>query len=98
MKTLLAVLLLLPGLAAAKPCPAGTTQFKDACVQDDAQPYLAEAVKPSDEKPPSDKMPSWQREGVTIVNVKNTADDDKNMDKEKAEADAEGKRKAGITK
>lgn len=97
MKTLIAVLLLLPGLAVAKSCPAGTTQFKDACVQDDAQPYLAEAVKPSDEKPPSDKMPSYQREGISIsTTVTNMAADDEKADREKAEADAEGKHAAGI--
>lgn len=97
MKTLLAVLLLLPTLAVAKSCPAGTTPYKDACVQDDAQPYLAEAVKPSDEKVPDDKMPSYQREGISIsTTVTNMAAADEKADAEKRAADAEGKRAAGI--
>lgn len=91
---LIALLLLLPVTAGA--CPSGTEPFKGVCVDSNAQPYLADPVQPSDEKPPSDKMPSYQREGVTPVTRPNTLDEDIKLDREKAEADAEGKRAAGI--
>lgn len=50
----------------------------------------------SDEKPPRDKMPSWQREGVTVVDRPSTSDSDAKADLEKVSADKEGKRTAGI--
>lgn len=59
---LILILLLLPAVAVA--CPKGTESFKDTCVSYDSQPYFGKPVEPSDEKPPSDKMPSYQREGV----------------------------------
>lgn len=93
MKTLIAALLLLPVVAVA--CPNGTTPFKDTCVVE-LEPYKATPVKPSDELPPDDKMPSYQREGVVIVNAVNTSDRDKDADKAKEQADREGKHAAGI--
>lgn len=50
----------------------------------------------SEEKPPADKMPSWQREGVTISTVTNMALSDEKADLDKATAVKEGKRRAGI--
>jgi hypothetical protein len=56
----------------------------------------AEVNWASDEKPPEDKMPSWQREGISIVNAPSTAKADEEADRAKAEANEEGRRTAGI--
>lgn len=94
MKSLIVLsLLLVSGFAVA--CDKGCFAFKDTCACD-AEPYQAETVKPSDEKPPSDKMPSYQREGVVLINAPSTADADAKADQEKAQASAEGKQAAGI--
>lgn len=50
----------------------------------------------SDEKPPSDKMPSYQREGVTVINAPNMADEDAKSDRDKIDANAEGRKSAGL--
>lgn len=50
----------------------------------------------SDEPPPQEKMPSYQREGVTIVNAPNMAAEDERMDKERLDAEQEGRKRAGI--
>jgi hypothetical protein len=50
----------------------------------------------SDEKPPSDKMPSYQREGITVIDAPNMAAEDTKADQEKIQADAQGKKSAGI--
>lgn len=91
---LIALLLLLPGLAVA--CDKGCEKFKDTCVCNDATPYFGNPVQPSDEKPPSDKMPSWQREGFKVVGATNTLTSDENADKTKTQADREGKHAAQI--
>lgn len=64
----------------------------------DILPEIAKPVQPSDEKPPSDKMPSYQREGISVVTAPNTATEDEKADAEKRTADAEGKKAAGIRK
>ncbi len=76
-------------------CPQGYFEYKGDC-QADIKPISAPAVRPSDEKPPSDKMPSYQREGVSIVDEKNMAYEDAKADEEKRDADAQGKKSAGI--
>lgn len=50
----------------------------------------------SNEKPPSDKMPSYQREGITVISAPSMADSDAQADLDRLSADKEGKRKAGI--
>lgn len=62
MKSLL-ILLALSGSAVA--CDKGCVEYEGNCACDqkpagDTTP----SVKPSDEKPPSNKMPSYQREGI----------------------------------
>lgn len=76
-------------------CPAGYFEYKDTCAAD-LKPYTAKPVQPSDEKPPSDKMPSYQREGVNVVAAPSMVADDEKQDQDKRDATAEGKRKAGI--
>lgn len=81
--------------AAAVACGPGSYAFKDTCVVD-IQPIAEPSVKPSDEKPPTDKMPSYQREGITVITVPELSASDAKADREKAEADQSGKRAAGI--
>lgn len=50
----------------------------------------------SDELPPSDKMPSYQREGISIVPVKDMTQEDIKTDRDKADADAQGRAMAGL--
>jgi hypothetical protein len=50
----------------------------------------------SDEKPPENKMPSYQREGITVIDAPNMAVEDEKQDAEKRAADAQGKKAAGL--
>ncbi len=92
-----AVFIVLLSASSAVACPKGQSVWQDGCVVD-IQPEIAKPVQPSDEVPPTDKMPSWQREGITIVPAASstTADDDANADKAKRDADAQGRKAAGI--
>lgn len=94
MKILL-VLLLLPVSAQAVNCGKDAYEYRGECVAD-IKPITAEPVKPSDEKPPEDKMPSYQREGIQIINAPNMAEEDAKADAEKRSADEQGKQSAGI--
>jgi hypothetical protein len=47
-------------------CPKGSSEWQGGCVVDIA-PEVAPPVQPSDEKPPTDKMPSYEREGANVV-------------------------------
>jgi hypothetical protein len=81
--------------AVAVTCGKGQYVYRNECV-DDIQPEIAQPVQPSDEKPPEDKMPSYQREGVTVVDAPSMVDADSKADAEKASADAQGKQAAGL--
>lgn len=76
-------------------CPEGQSEWQDGCVVDIA-PEIAAPVQPSDEKPPEGRMPSWQRDGVFIVDVKNWDTEDRKADQDKLDADKDGKKAAGI--
>lgn len=93
MKYLLIVLLLVPVSLVA--CPKGSYEYNGGCEMD-IQPQQAPSVKPSEERPPSDKMPSYQREGVKVIDVPNMAGEDAKLDREKVEADRDGKKAAGL--
>ena len=81
--------------AAPVTCGKGSFEYRGECVVD-IPPITAEAVLPSDEVPPKDKMPSWQREGITVIEAPNLADADAKADAEIRAANMEGKRAAGI--
>lgn len=89
-----AILILMLQTAAFASCKDGyvPTDVEGVCQASD----VTNAVKPSDELPPSDKMPSWQREGVTVVDAPNLEAQDRKDDDEKVAADKEGKSKAGL--
>lgn len=76
-------------------CDKGCFIYRGECACDIA-PETAPVVKPSDEKPPSDKMPSYQREGVSIVDAPNMAFLDSKADQDKRDAEIQGKKAANI--
>lgn len=59
MLILILMFLALPAIA----CDKGCFEYQGNCACD-SMPERAPDVQPSDENPPSDKMPSYQREGV----------------------------------
>lgn len=76
-------------------CPKGSEPYGDVCVLD-LKPETAPTVKPDDVQAPQTHNDPWKAEGVQVYDAPNTAEQDRNWDKAKADADAEGKRKAGI--
>lgn len=95
MKTLaLMLLLVVPAVA----CKQGETLYEGACAANLAPTETVRMPdeKPSDEKPPTDKMPSWQREGIHADMPNSTAGADDISDRQKADAIIEGKKKAGV--
>lgn len=79
-------------------CPPGSIEIEGVCAADlkPEQPTQADGVQPSDEKPPLDKMPSYEREGIHAETPPSMAAQDVKMDAEKAQANAQGKKAAGI--
>jgi hypothetical protein len=95
MKTAIVVLLFLPAIAGAA-CKKG---FVPTDVPGVCQEGFSSQTNPawvSDEKPPSDKMPSYQREGIKVIDVPSTMHDDAMADQEKRDAEDQGKKAAGI--
>ena len=88
-------LLLLSVPATAVNCPKGSTEYGGVCASDQT-PEGGPSAKPSDEKPPQDKMPSYEREGIKAATPPSLAPQiQAQMDAEKA-ADKAGKLAAGI--
>lgn len=94
MKSLIAVLFLaVPAVA----CPTGTLAYEGVCAADPRPAVVAvDYVKPSDEKPPTNKMPSYQREGIHADMPNSVAGADDIADRQKADAIIEGKKKAHV--
>lgn len=59
-------------------------------------PEIAPSVQPSDEKPRHNGIPSWQSGEVIASTQPNLADVDRRADLERTNANAEGKRAAGL--
>lgn len=79
-------------------CGTGCYEYNGACACDQTPSISGNVyVKPSDEKPPKSGMPSWQDPGVKADLPQNLIYQDAKLDREKSEADAEGKRAAGIS-
>ncbi len=94
MKTIIVILLLSVSSAWAT-CNTGCYEYNGICACD-IRPISAPPVQPSDEKPPRDKMPSYQRDGVKVIDIPSCAADDAKQDMEKAEAEAQGMKEAGL--
>ncbi len=95
-KLLIVILLTSPVVLA---CEKGCVEYQGNCACD-APANKAETVTDasviSDEKPPQDKMPSYQREGIHADMPTSTAAQDAIVDAQKLQANGEGKKAAGI--
>jgi hypothetical protein len=76
-------------------CKSGyePSDVEGVCVESSVNPSMKYA---SDEKPPSDRMPSYEREGVKILDAPDLTKQDEQLDKEKDSANKAGKKEAGI--
>lgn len=78
-------------------CDPGCEEHYGVCACD--QKPVADTtppIQPSDEEPPKDKMPSYQREGVKADMPESLSAQDAKADMERAQADSEGKKAAGL--
>ncbi len=89
-----ALVLLLPYLMAMT-CEKGCYVYEGVCACDQS-PETAQPVKPSDEKPPKDKMPSYQREGVVVDMPKSQSTEEEDAARRREDAKFLGKRAARI--
>jgi hypothetical protein len=82
--------------ASAMACPKGSTEYEGNCAIDLPVAESEKPVAPSDEKPPTDKMPSYEREGVHALMPPSLVAQDEKEDQQRAQATDEGKKAAGI--
>ena len=94
MKTIIVVLLFAASSAWAT-CNQECYEYNGVCACD-IKPYGDSSVHASDEKPPEDKMPSYQREGIKVLELPSLGGEDIKADQAMAEADEIGKKAAGI--
>lgn len=100
MKRLILMLSLAGNAVNAVACDKGCSVYQispnqSTCACDEPT-AIGAPVKSSDAKVPTDKMPSYQREGVHVDMPKSLIEDDEKMDQERAAADFAGKKRAGI--
>lgn len=97
MKKSLFILMLFMTGSNATACAPGCAPYQGTCACDQ-RPEVSSLpeTKPSEEKPPRDKMPSYQREGIKVdMPISMTAVIQKEIDDKNA-ADTQGKAAAGI--
>src|ERR1700758_3214130 len=78
-------------------CPDGWVEWEGHCAaipQPEAQ--SVKEFQPSNEKPPRHPEPPWQRGDVIADMPQSLASQDAKLDQERAEADAQGKKAAGV--
>lgn len=94
MKTL-SIILLLASIGWA--CDEGCTEWKDSCACEAKKGSAPEETNyASDEEPPKHPQPEWERGLVNVIRVPELSAQDHAYDQEKAKADLEGKKAAGI--
>lgn len=67
-----------------------------ACTQEPERPIPAQEIQPSKEKPRKEQQAEWQTGNVKADMPHSMSAEDERLDKEKATADFEGKRAAGL--
>lgn len=90
---LLAVALVASEAAA---CDKGCVDYEGTCACDAPAEKAPSIQAVSDEKPPEEKMPSYQRDGVHADMPPSTAAQDALSDEQKSQASSEGKKAAGL--
>ena len=96
MKTL--IVILFASSVAFAACPKNQIEYEGTCADLPApsEQALAPMIQTSTEKPPSDKMPSYEREGIHAETPPSLAAQDAKQDQDRAQAEAQGKASAGI--
>lgn len=99
MKLTLAISIVVLCTIVAMSCPKGTIDYQGICA--DMPSADTETLAPavgvvSDEKPPRHPEPAYERGEVTVDNLQSKIYEDSKMDQEKAQADADGKKAAGL--
>jgi len=80
-------------------CPTGCSQYEGNCACDEKTITATVTVQPgvvSDEKPPRHPQPAYERGDVTVDTPPSLAGQDEKQDREKANANFEGKKAAGL--
>jgi hypothetical protein len=79
-------------------CPKGTVEHEGTCASMPSpdESALAPLISTSDEQPPVDKMPSYEREGIRAEMPSSLAAQDAKLDLEKSSAEQAGKKAAGL--
>ena len=96
MKTL--IVILFASSVAFAACPKNQIEYEGTCADLPApsEQALAPMIPTSTEKPPSDKMPSYEREGINAVNPPSLAAKDMETDRNNRCADLKGKKSAKL--
>ncbi len=89
---LLIALLSIPAIS----CQNGCTEYQGSCACDAVPEKAVQTIQPSDEKPPTDKMPSYQREGIVADMPPSMAVKDLKADQDRDAAELQGKLSAGL--
>lgn len=93
-RALLLGMLLVAQSAAA--CNKGCEEHQGVCACDQKPDAAPDVQAASEEQPPKDKMPSYQREGIHADMPASTAGADARMDADRLAADQAGKKAAGV--
>ena len=76
-------------------CPSGCIPYHEVCACDQ-KPEEAKAVKPDDAKPHEKGSPAYESGEVNIISAPSLTQSDEKLDQDKRNADAEGKKAAGL--
>lgn len=93
MTMVIAVLLV---AANAVACQPGCYSYQGICACDQVAEKAVQTFQPSNEKPPKSGMPSYQAENIKAEMPASMAGQDAKLDQEKADADVQGKKLAGL--
>lgn len=93
MKTFIVVLFLALPCGA---CSTGCSPYEGLCACDQRAEQPIQTYKPSDEKPSRHPEPAYQRGEVKALTPPSLVSEDETLDREKADATAQGKKAAGV--
>lgn len=81
----------------AMACNIGCSEYQGICACEQKPiPDTTPPVQPSDDKPAKSGMPSWQDPSVKAAFPQSLIYEDSKADQDRAQADSEGKKAAGI--
>lgn len=77
-------------------CNKGCTEYEGNCACDQAPEKAVQTFVPSEDKPSHHPQAAWERGEVKADTPPSLAASDAKLDQERAKADAEGKKDAGL--